>query len=392
MAMEKILIISLVDPATHPGGAGTYTRGLIAALRHGKEEFDVDLLAPLHPPPGPWVRVRQVRSLAHSRMSKHPAKALFSRQYEFRRRIRKAVGSCRYAMVVINGGDMLWAVDELPPDMPTLLIAHNLEHEVLAQQLSTSPLLSFVFGGEVSKHRQYELKGFQRANGVIFISTSEMAWSQARVPALRALHVPPLFIRSPPVRLPRTIGPLRLGYLADFAWWPNRRNWFWLTEKVLPEVHRPIQVHVFGRQSEGLPPSERVVLHGRVPELAAVWEQVDIMLCPIHAGAGVSIKAAESLFCRMPVLATPQAVRGFLCVSGPGLVVLNDAVEWAAFLNSMAADRLADQAPSEDIRRQFAVGRHADQLKRFVRETFQSPAFRSQGVGYSLAQRWHNGF
>jgi hypothetical protein len=42
--MKNILIASLVDPATHPGGAGTYTRGLVAALRSGRNGYDVELV------------------------------------------------------------------------------------------------------------------------------------------------------------------------------------------------------------------------------------------------------------------------------------------------------------------------------------------------------------
>ena len=119
---------------------------------------------------------------------------------------------------------MLWAVDELPSEMPTVLVAHNLEHQLLAQQLARHRFLSFLFEREVNKHRQYEIEGFRRANGVIFLSASEMAWSMTQVPDLRALHVPPLFTASPASRKPQSGGQLRLGYLADCAWWPNRLN------------------------------------------------------------------------------------------------------------------------------------------------------------------------
>ena len=367
--MTQILIASLVDPATHPGGAGTYTRGLVAALQNGRNGFDVELVGPLHALPGPWSRLRRVVSLAHSRVSKHPAKALFARRHQLRVRIREAVHSRRYDAVLVNGSDMLWAIDELPSDMPTMLVAHNLEHQLLAQQLSRYHFLLPLLKHEVTKQRQYEIEGFHRADGVIFLSATEMAWSMTRVPDLRALHVPPLFISPPVSRKPQARGELRLGYLADCAWWPNRQNWSWLIEQVLPNVRRSLQVHAFGRQSELLPFHDGVVLHGRVHDLAAVWDQVDIMVCPIHAGAGVSIKVAESLYHRMPVLATTQAVRGFAISSGPGLVVIDNAEDWIDFLNSSEADRLAEQVPSAELCGQFAVDRHEEQLKGFIVDT-----------------------
>ncbi|MCC6139552.1 MAG: glycosyltransferase [Nitrospira sp.] len=377
MVSSSILIVSLVDPATHPGGARTYTRGLVAALQQGDHRFDVDVLGPLHPPTGLWRHVRQAMSLAYSCVSKHPAKALFTLQGEFRGRIRAAVRSRRYAAVVINGSDMLWAAEELPAEMPILLVAHNLEYRVLAQQVSLSPILSYLFKREVCKQRQYEIEAFHRAAGVIFLSADEMAWGKRQVPDIRALHVPPLFTAPPASRLPRVSSPLRLGYLADFAWWPNRRNWLWLIEEVLPKVQRPLQVQVFGRGSERLPVSDRVVLHGRVPDLATVWSQVDIMVCPTRVGAGVNIKVAESLHNRMPVLATTQAVRGLACAAGPGLAVKDNAEDWVAFLSSSGADQLARQVPSEELRGQFAIDRHAETLKRFMRDTVGAAVSRS---------------
>jgi hypothetical protein len=90
------------------------------------------------------------------------------------------------------------------------------------------------------------------------------------------------------------------------------------------------------------------------------------MICPIRAGAGVSIKVAESLYNRMPVLATTQAIRGFQCLSGPGLVVIDSTKDWINFLNSPEADQLATQAPSEELSRQFSVDQHVQRLDNFI--------------------------
>jgi hypothetical protein len=305
-------------------------------------------------------------SLARSCFSELPAKVLFTRQHELKVRIRATVRHHHFDAVLINGSDMLWAVNELPPEMPTVLIAHNLEHQLLVQQLADYPFLSPLLQREITKQRRYEIEGFYRAGGVIFVSAPEMAWGCSKVPGLRALHVPPLFTNPPARRTPQPGDQLRLGFLADFAWWPNRRNWKWLIDDILPKVHRPLVVHIFGRKSQEMPAGDRVVAHGVVPDLAAVWNQVDIMMCPIRAGSGVSIKVAESLYNRMPVLATTQAIRGFQALSGPGLVVIDSAEDWISFLNSSQADQLATQVPSEEFSRQFSVDQHVQRLDNFI--------------------------
>lgn len=270
MATAKILMVSLVDPATHPGGAGAYTRGLVAALRNGTDRFDVELVGPRQAPPGSWHRVRQALSLAQSCMSSLPAKVLFARRHELLVRVREAVSSRRFDAVLINGADMLWVRDELPPHLPTVVVAHNLEHQLLAQQLAANRFLSSLLSREVAKQQRFEVDGFRRAGGVVFVSASERAWARARLPNLRAIHLPPLFTTCPFSRVSRSGGALRLGYLADFSWWPNRHNWAWLMEEVLPRVRRPLEVHVFGRGSERIAVREGVVRHGMVGDLATV--------------------------------------------------------------------------------------------------------------------------
>jgi hypothetical protein len=92
------------------------------------------------------------------------------------------------------------------------------------------------------------------------------------------------------------------------------------------------------------------------------------MMCPIRARAGVSIKVAESLYNRMPVLATTQAIRGFQALSGPGLMVIDSTEDWINFLNSSEADQLATQVPSEELSRQFSVDQHVQSLDNFIME------------------------
>lgn len=367
--MAQLLIASLVDPDTHPGGAGTYTRGFIEALRRAQSAHKLTLVGPLHTPPGPWHRTRQAVSLARSCFSPLPSKVLFARRHELKVRIRETLRSCAFDAVLINGSDMLWVSDELPPEMPTVLVAHNLEHQLLVQQQVRYRILKPMLKRETAKQRQYEIDGLRRARGVIFVSLSEMAWATAHVPISHTLHLPPLFTNPSNPRKSRPSGQLRLGFLADFAWWPNRQNWMWFLNEILSKVRRPLSIHVFGRQSDRIPISDRVVVHGFVQGLAAVWDQVDIIVCPIRAGAGVSIKAAESLYNRVPTLATTKAVQSFEYSSGPGLVIRDKAEEWIHFLNSSEAEQLASQVPSEQLCRQFAVDQHVEKLENFIDES-----------------------
>ena len=68
----------------------------------------------------------------------------------------------------------------------------------------------------------------------------------------------------------------------------------------------------------------------------------------------------------MPVLATTQAVRGFQCLIGHSLLVMDSAEDWISFLNSSEAEQLATQVPSEELSRQFGVDQHVQRLDNFI--------------------------
>ncbi|MDP2106387.1 MAG: glycosyltransferase, partial [Desulfobulbaceae bacterium] len=77
----------------------------------------------------------------------------------------------------------------------------------------------------------------------------------------------------------------------------------------------------------------RIIGHGFVRDLDQVWQEVDLMIQPISCGAGINIKVAESLYNRMPIIATPLAVRGISLHDDPAIKILAEAHEWINYLN-----------------------------------------------------------
>lgn len=363
----RILLPSIVDPWTHAGGAAAATRGLLALLGAPPFSAEVDVVVPGSRLPHV---VRQIVALGRSLASPLPSKALFVDTAAFRRRLRALAAARTYDLVLINGSDLLGSRRAVPAGVPTVLYVHNLEHELYAAQLARVPsLLRTCLRPDLDKLTRFERAGMRAVDGILFISTDDQERVAAEGLTTPRVHLPPLFAYAPsprPPRAPRT--PIRLGLLANFDWWPNRHGLEWLLRDVLPHVTRDdLRLHLFGTGSERHARADRrIVAHGFVTDVARVFAACDVMVCPIHTGAGVNVKFAETLYNGVPVLGTRFAARG-LPVADPSAVRLaDDAASWVEILSGNTLTALAQEAPSPDTARAYAPASHALALETFL--------------------------
>lgn len=365
----RILLPSIVDPWTHAGGAAAATRGLLALLGAPPLDATVDVVVPGSPLPHV---VRQVVALARSAVSALPSKALFVETAAFHRRLHALASRRAYDLVLINGNDLLGARGALPIGTPTVLYVHNLEHDLYASQLDQlPPLVRACLRSDLDKLTRFEHAGMRAVDGVLFISTDDRARAVAGGLTTPYLHLPPLFAYEPLPRPPRPpTTPIRLGFLANFDWWPNRVGLAWLLRDVLRHVTRDdLRLHLFGTGSERHARADRrVIAHGFVTDVARVFAACDVMLCPIHTGAGVNVKFAEALYNGVPVLGTCFAARGLPRADAKGVHLADEADAWVRILSSPTVATLGRERPSPATARAFAPATHARTLRAFLAE------------------------
>ena len=130
---------------------------------------------------------------------------------------------------------------------------------------------------------------------------------------------------SPPAGVPG-----RALYVANFGYGPNREAARWLRDRVLPLVHGLRGLSVVGAGSEALGFVEPVHGLGRVPQLAEHYAAVSVVLCPLLAGSGTSIKVVEALAHGRAVVTTSAGARGLGLVPGEHAAVSDDPIGFAA--------------------------------------------------------------
>lgn len=362
---------SIVDPASELNGASTVTRGLIEMLASPPLGARADVVAVRSVPPKRR-GLRQASSLLRSAFSDLPSKAAFVHSRRFRQAVESKLKETEFHLILLNGGDLLGLLPFLPPAVPRVLVAHNIEHHLFASQIArlgwVLPPLRRFLEQDSRKLERFERRGFRDAANVIFLSREDAAWAQREYPDLNALVVPPVFDYEPAAPpAPIASRELEIGLFGNFGWWPNQDSLRWLLEKVLPYTNANIRLHLFGEYSESaLRNCPRVVKHGSVGLLSQIWSACDFMVCPVVSGGGVPVKLAEAIYNRTPVLATPSAARGFSLAGDPAIVLLERPEQWVEFLNSPAARALAGRRVSAAVAERFSPNSHREALHRFI--------------------------
>jgi hypothetical protein len=370
--MMRILMPSIIDPALELGGAWTSTRGFMNLLR--APPFDAEIVCV--PPAGlSWTahRARRYFAIAKSQLSGLPAKFQFQYSRRTLARVKRLLREPDFDLIVLNGSDLLWMLPHLPPGRPRLLIAHNIEHLLYADQLHFryphAGLQKAFLLRDCARLREQELDGLRAVGHAVFLSAEDETYARGECPHLNTITIPPLLNGTSgprPADLKTSAG-LEIGMLANFEWWPAQQGLRWFLREVLPHLHSGVRLHLFGKRSSTVAAGRAgVVPHGYVPDLDAVWSTCHFMLCPVFGGGGVSVKVAEAVCRGVPVLATRYALRGLPIDPDPAIVLRETAAEWIEFLNSDAARELRQLSPSPSLTARFQPEQHVDRLADFL--------------------------
>lgn len=356
----RILMPSIVDPDGLATGAGTVTKGLLRLLGASPLGAQAECV-PLERRSPALHRLRQISSLARSLVSELPSKVTFAGSRRLLRRIERLLESDEFGAIVLNGSDLLWLRDSLPQRLPRVLVALNIEHLLFASQIRSASYvprpLRWMLERDCRRLEEYEMRGLGEVKNVLFLSSEDAAYATDRCPDLNAVVVPPVFGCAPAPRAPREgAGPVEVGFLGNLNWWPNREGLRWFLTKVFPKAGEGIRLNLFGQGSEAASRGHpRIVGHGRVADLARVWSRCDFMICPIFSGGGVCVKLAEALYNGVPVLGSTFAKRGLPVEEGAGLVLLDRAEDWVAFLRSPGARALGRTRIKAEVSARFAL-------------------------------------
>lgn len=138
--------------------------------------------------------------------------------------------------------------------------------------------------------------------------------------------------------------PGRAMYVANFDYAPNRVSARWLLHDVLPQVAGLAELSVVGALSDHLGCEAPAVAYGKVPDLTPFYADASVVLCPVLAGSGTSLKVLEALAHGRAVVTTSVGARGLDLASGEELVIIDDPSEFAGEVSRLLASPAASAA------------------------------------------------
>jgi len=363
----RVLFITSQAQLMGTGGGITHTRGILSLLEmiDGAEVSLLALPLPLKSVPHAG---RQIRALAKSLGSGYPSKTHYLLNARARHRIRAAFATEAIDIVIFNGADLLALIDQVPPEIHCVLISHNVETNIISGQVAAfgSPtLLRRILTRDIEKTRRMEENGARRMDSVVAISHEDARWYERLSPDMRVCVISGTFAYEPyQGARPPAARPLQVAYLAKMSWWPNRQGADWFVSSILPSLPiGTVEAHFYGPGSEafdGQHPALRG--HGFVESLHTVWRSTSFTVCPILDGSGINVKLIESLYNRVPVLATPHACRGLPPIDDPAIAIVPPD-EWPAFLRSEQAIALAAATVRPETANQFSAHHGVERLK-----------------------------
>lgn len=366
----QILMPSIVDPAESRGGAWTYTRGLMKAIDLAWPGSRTECIG-IPSPTRVGRRYRQTQSVISSALGAAlPAKVGFTRTRRMRRRLKSALADRLPDLIIINGSDLLWMLPDCPPGIPVAVVAHNIEHELYSRQIARvawSPMAR-VLEKDCRRLRAFEWAAMRRSGRVIFVSEDDCRAAVEACPGIQAIVIPPVFDYEPLPRVVSTHDRLTIGMFADFTWWPNRMSLDWFLREVWPAVSGVVDLHLLGHGSLRAGQGVRgVTSHGFVRNPRDAFARCDLMIAPIVDGTGVKVKVAEALYNRVPIVATPFAVKGLPAEAVAAVHLCDEAAEWITFLHSSAAASFTRTPVPAGAVVSFSLARAAGLLSRFLR-------------------------
>ena len=352
----QILIVSIIDHKTHRGGAGTVTRGLVKILESPPLNANIDcvVMSDYYSQDKFSLAIRRLLSILKSFFSNKPSKAIFTYSRGLVGKIKELVGRNDYDLIVINGSDLLWLLDHLPTNIPVVLIAHNIEHQLFLSQINhlhLPPLLRHFLLLDYRKLYKYEMSGLKGIRNIICVSSDDQCFIESRLShedaQLNITTINPLFDYKPTERCTEG-NRINIGFIGNLNWWPNREGLNWFIKKVFPYLREGIVLHIFGEGELRCPKSPHLIKHGFVPNVEDIWSQFDLMICPIFSGGGINVKFCEAIYNKKLILATSFSLRG-MSLSSPSITLSNNYSEWIAHLNQLdtsVGKQNRDSAPS----------------------------------------------
>jgi glycosyltransferase involved in cell wall biosynthesis len=254
-------------------------------------------------------------------LSSKPETAWHMATPEFMRALAR-LSTADYDVVMLEQVHLAPALEPLArTGIPTVLVAHNVEHDVRAQEARLTPwsrrkLRIYL---DSRRLRRLEARTLSSVDRVICVSDDDRRLLEALGRREGVWLIPngvdTTYFNYADHSLNRGN---RLLFSAHLGYPPNRDACLWLCREIMPVLRRHIPAasltivgYGAGQEIHSLhSPSDGVEVVGAVEDVRPYMLASDVFVIPLRFGGGTRLKALEAMAAGLPIMSTPIGIKG----------------------------------------------------------------------------------
>jgi hypothetical protein len=243
---------------------------------------------------------------------------------------------------VLNSVQFAGAFEQLFSDLPSIFVAHNVEHRSAEENAAAARSLPerLLFRREARLLKIMEERLCRKARFVFTLAEEDRA--ALGVASNDRSAVLPLTTRiAAPAKEARRIE-CDAALIGTWTWQPNRIGLDWFLGSVVPHLRPDFRIRIAGSVPAGVKSSHPgVSFVGRVPDAQAFVRSAAVIPLISTSGSGVQLKTIETFELGLPSVATTRSLRG-IDYRPANCVITDDPAAFAAALEATVAAKTAD--------------------------------------------------
>ena len=215
--------------------------------------------------------------------------------------------------------------------------AHNVEHEIWSRitENTSSFFKKKYLTYLTQKLKRFELQQLNTYDLLVPITKRDLTTFQ-NLGFTGAHQVTPIGIdhqHYQPVPI-QTNQPLSISFIGSLDWIPNLEGMDWFIKNAWPTIRAAfpeMALHLAGRNTpEHLHElaSQKVIVHGEVPDAKEFINQHPIMIVPLLSGSGMRVKILEGMALGRVVITTRIGLEGIEARHQKEVLIADTAAEW----------------------------------------------------------------
>lgn len=258
---------------------------------------------------------------------------------------RRLLSQQVYDAVIIDHAQMGWLLNYIKIPKILILNAHNVEHEIYAENQERSQNLAakLIYRRESQAIQQLETRLAERADQIWTLTQRDATYfSKLNLAgAVKQFDIPP-GLKPLPQSLPKTHD---IGLIASWSWRANEEALQWFLAEIYPHLPLDVTIQVAGKGADWLADRYANIDYlGIVPDAQIFMAQARVVAIPTLSGGGIQIKTLDAIASGSRIVATAVGLRGI--TNPPATIQVADSptVFAQSLLAALSAPLAADQA------------------------------------------------